>query len=288
MGLNKTVGILSDVTKDTDKNTYSLNVTVNKDESTGKKLDAFTKVTKDYSALKYQKVKVLYKEKDNVFGVYSMTDDNTVVSNVMDNVKMDSNKLKINGTKYSIASDSTVYVDGDKMYTTDTVSYTHLQNARKWADSTCRAYDSVFYHYIAEIYNDIEYASLTEETAEQIWSSKIDIFEGSDAQDQRARSIFVSFVEQACRAGLSSMRFRDLAPFVIPTDLNQLTVEQLLAVRKAAELCKWRPKSLTIEAEIKIYNELIKRASTQGECITCLLYTSTTLPLGAINGIIYL
>ena len=55
-----------------------------------------------------------------------------------------------------------------------------------------QAYDSVFYHYIAEIYNDIEYASLTEETAEQIWSSKIDIFEGSDAQDQRARSIFVS------------------------------------------------------------------------------------------------
>ena len=85
-------------------------------ESTGKKLDAFTKVTKDYSALKYQKVKVLYKDKDNVFGVYSMTDDNTVVSNVMDNVKMDSNKLKINGTKYSIASGSIVYVDGAQVY----------------------------------------------------------------------------------------------------------------------------------------------------------------------------
>ena len=70
----------------------------------------------DYSALKYQKVKVLYKDKDNVFGVYSMTDDNTVVSNVMDNVKMDSNKLKINGTKYSIASGSIVYVDGAQVY----------------------------------------------------------------------------------------------------------------------------------------------------------------------------
>ncbi len=67
------------------------------------------------------------------------------------------------------------------------------------------------------------------------------------------------------------MRFRDLAPFVIPADLSQLTVEQLLAVREAAELCKWRPKSLTIEAEIKIYNELIKRASTQGECIALLV-----------------
>ena len=116
MGLNKTVGILNDVTKDTDKNTYSLNVTINTTESTGKKLDAFTKVTKDYSALKYQKVKVLYKDKDNVFGVYSMTDDNTVVSNVMDSVKMDSNKLKINGTKYSIASGSIVYVDGAQVY----------------------------------------------------------------------------------------------------------------------------------------------------------------------------
>ena len=125
MGLNKTVGILNDVTKDTDKNTYSLNVTVNQTESTGKKLDAFTKVTKDYSALKYQKVKVLYKDKDNVFGVYSMTDDNTVVSNVMDNVKMDSNKLKINGTKYSIASGSIVYVDGAQVYRKATGSGTN-------------------------------------------------------------------------------------------------------------------------------------------------------------------
>ena len=116
MGLNKTVGILNDVTKDTDKNTYSLTVDVNKSESNGKLLNSFTKVTKDYSALKYQKVKVLYKDKDNVFGVYSMTDDNTVVSNVMDSVKMDSNKLKINGTKYSIASGSIVYVDGAQVY----------------------------------------------------------------------------------------------------------------------------------------------------------------------------
>ena len=116
MGLNKTVGILNDVTKDTDKNTFSLTVNVNTTESNGKMLGTFTKVTKDYSALKYQKVKVLYKDKDNVFGVYSMTDDNTVVSNVMDNVKMDSNKLKINGTKYSIASGSIVYVDGAQVY----------------------------------------------------------------------------------------------------------------------------------------------------------------------------
>ena len=134
MGLNKTVGILNDVTKDTDKNTYSLNVTINMTESTGKKLDAFTKVTKDYSALKYQKVKVLYKDKDNVFGVYSMTDDNTVVSNVMDNVKMDSNKLKINGTKYSIASGSIVYVDGAQVYRKATGTGTGTNSALVAAD----------------------------------------------------------------------------------------------------------------------------------------------------------
>ena len=81
----------------------------------------------------------------------------------------------------------------------------------------------------------------------------------------------MSFVEQACRAGLSLMRFRDTVPFVIPEDLSQLTTEQLLEVRRAADRCQWRPKSLTIEAEIKIYNELIKRASTQGECIALLV-----------------
>ena len=53
--------------------------------------------------MKYQKVKVLYKDKDKVFGVYAMTDDNTVVSAVMDQVKMDSaDKIKIDGTKYTV------------------------------------------------------------------------------------------------------------------------------------------------------------------------------------------
>ena len=114
MSLSKTVGILEDVTKDTDKDTYTLSVDKNAGESTGKGLSTFTKVAKDYSALKYQKVKVLYKDKDNVFGVYSMTDDNTVATSVMDKVKIDNGKLKIDGTKYTLAdADKTaVYVDG--------------------------------------------------------------------------------------------------------------------------------------------------------------------------------
>ena len=114
MGLSKTVGILEDVSKDTDKDTYTLSVDKNADESTGKGLSTFTKVAKDYSALKYQKVKVLYKDKDKVFGVYSMTDDNTVATAVMDDVKMDGGKLKIDGTKYTLAdaAKTAVYVDG--------------------------------------------------------------------------------------------------------------------------------------------------------------------------------
>ena len=117
MGLSKTVGILEEVTKDNDKDIYSLYVNTDKyeDECSGKKLlNNFTKVSKDYSALKYQKVKVLYKDKDKVFGVYAMTDDNTVVSAVMDQVKMDSaDKIKIDGTKYTVdTNNSTVYVNG--------------------------------------------------------------------------------------------------------------------------------------------------------------------------------
>ena len=117
MGLSKTVGILEEVTKDNDKDAYSLYVNTDKyeDECSGKKLlNNFTKVSKDYSALKYQKVKVLYKDKDKVFGVYAMTDDNTVVSAVMDQVKMDSaDKIKIDGTKYTVdTNNSTVYVNG--------------------------------------------------------------------------------------------------------------------------------------------------------------------------------
>ena len=46
-----------------------------------------------------------------------MTDDNTVVSTVMDKVKMDGTKVKVAGTKYTIASSSTVYVNGVDTHT---------------------------------------------------------------------------------------------------------------------------------------------------------------------------
>lgn len=119
--LSKTVGILSSVSKETEKDTYNLSVTdIDNDASSGKKLKDFTKVTEDYSSLLYQKVKVLYKDKDSVFGVYSLSSDNVVVSNLMKNVKMDGDKIKIDGVKYTLGSDTEVYVDGVKVTTGDT------------------------------------------------------------------------------------------------------------------------------------------------------------------------
>ena len=144
MGLSKTVGILSDVTKDTDKDTYTLSVDKNADESTGKGLSTFTKVAKDYSALKYQKVKVLYKDKDKVFGVYSMTDDNTVATAVMDDVKMDGGKLKIDGTKYTLAdaAKTAVYVDGVYQVNKDINTYVtaNAEGQERWSRFLCSGY----------------------------------------------------------------------------------------------------------------------------------------------------
>ena len=117
MGLKKTVGTLEKVAKTSGKDTYELTIAnVNTTDSTDGKnaVKAFTKVAKDYSALKYNTVKVLYKAKDDVYGVFA-TDDNTVQTGVLADLKMDStNKVKLDGTKYDLAdaAKTTVYVDG--------------------------------------------------------------------------------------------------------------------------------------------------------------------------------
>ena len=120
MGLKKTVGILSSVTKQDNKDTYDLTIdanSVNEDESSDKYLTSFTKVAKDYSSLKYNTVKVLYKAKDNVYGVFA-TDDNTVQSGLLSDMKYESDrKVKLNGTKYDLAKDTSVYVDGELVQT---------------------------------------------------------------------------------------------------------------------------------------------------------------------------
>lgn len=118
MGLKKTVGTLASVTKEDNKSTYSLEITgVDADSSSDKALTSFTGVAKDYSAMKYQQVKVLYKAKDNVYGVYA-TKDNESNTGVLAKLKMDSDKVKLDGTKYTLAAadKQAVYVDGVQQY----------------------------------------------------------------------------------------------------------------------------------------------------------------------------
>ena len=118
MGLKKTVGTLSSFSKTSGKDTYEISLTdINENDSSTKYETSFTKVEKDYASLKYKTVKVLYKAKDDVYGVFA-TDDNTSTTGVLADLKMDSDKkVKLDGTKYDLASTTTVYVDGVKVTT---------------------------------------------------------------------------------------------------------------------------------------------------------------------------
>ena len=76
-----------------DKGEYSLNGTL------------FTKITEDYSDLMGQNVKVLYKDTDDVYGVYADADSKVVAAATvgeMEAVTSDSSKIKVNGTEYKI------------------------------------------------------------------------------------------------------------------------------------------------------------------------------------------
>ncbi len=123
-------GTLSDVTQDNGKDTYSITVDnpMYKGKAyadyTGKDGDTpyvtYTDVTNDYSALKYQNVRVLVKPSKNgkdavVYGVYA-TSKNTTQTGLLADLKMDGTKAKLNGTKYSLAKTQSVYVNGDIQY----------------------------------------------------------------------------------------------------------------------------------------------------------------------------
>lgn len=123
MGLHSVEGILTSFAKEDGKDTYGATVeSITKQDGskkvtlTGAKED-FTKIAKDYVALKNNKVKVLYKDTDEVYGVFSLTDSNRVLSGVRDDFEIDSDKVKFNDTKYSIASTNSVKVDGTTVTT---------------------------------------------------------------------------------------------------------------------------------------------------------------------------
>ena len=125
MGLKTTVGTLDTVSKESGKDTYKLTIgeTDNTgDDSTKPLVKSFTKVKKDYNDLLDQEVKVLYKAKDDVYGVFA-TEDSDVLTGILGDFEKSDAKLKFNGSKYSVGKtgdDDTnlVKVDGSK--TSDT------------------------------------------------------------------------------------------------------------------------------------------------------------------------
>ena len=119
-------GTLTEVKQDNGKSTYSITVSNakhdGKDYATGNvdKVAKYTDVAKDYSSLKYQSVRVLVKPEKNgqdavVYGVYA-TNKNTTQSGLLADLKMDGKKAKLDGTKYDLADNSIVYVDGKQQY----------------------------------------------------------------------------------------------------------------------------------------------------------------------------
>ena len=127
-------GTLTKVQQDKGKSTYSITVTDPKQD--GKNYNdstdpvSYTEVTKDYSDLLYQNVRVLVKPDSNgkdavVYGVYA-TNKNTTQTGILKNLKMDGNKAKLDGSKYDLASDAkqTVYVNGAVLYKTTNGDFT--------------------------------------------------------------------------------------------------------------------------------------------------------------------
>ena len=113
MGLeSKDTGVLAAVSKEDGKDTFRLNVIG---------LPSLSKVSKDYSNLLGQEVKVLYKETDKVYGVYA-TDKNLTVTTLVDDIDdadKTNGKFKVDGTEYKTnATNNATAEDTILVYTT--------------------------------------------------------------------------------------------------------------------------------------------------------------------------
>ena len=93
--------VLTDVEKDS-KGTYTLYM--NGITTKGQ----YTKVEGDYSNLIGQKVEVLHKDSENVYGVYASTDSSLIVESTAGKVgTLSNNEVKIDGTTYKVDSNVT-------------------------------------------------------------------------------------------------------------------------------------------------------------------------------------
>ena len=134
MGLHSVEGILTYFQKEDGKDTYNATVeNITKKDGTalsGKNVideQNFSKIAKDFYSLKNQKVKVLYKETDKVYGIFALTDSNTVLTGVVGDFGEDGGKLKYDGKKYSLATKSAVYVNDEDAKAKDVATWADAQ-----------------------------------------------------------------------------------------------------------------------------------------------------------------
>ena len=132
MGLHSVEGILTSFAKEDGKDTYGATVTsiTKQDGSKNVKLnpaeESFTKISKDYGSLKNNKVKILYKDTDEVYGVFALTDSNKVVNGLLGDFGDDGDKLKLDGTKYTVGTATTAASIGSDAAKQATADKTNL------------------------------------------------------------------------------------------------------------------------------------------------------------------
>ena len=133
MGLMDTDDSILLSVKEDSKGTFTVKALANDDVVT------FTKVAKDYTDLLGQKVDVLAKASDKVYGIYATSDNELAVkSTVGDLDKLKTDTLKIDGTEYDIAA-------GAKIFTTS-VATSRANNVDSIAAGTAystTAFDSM-------------------------------------------------------------------------------------------------------------------------------------------------
>ena len=124
MGLMDTDDSILLSVKEDNKGTYTVKALANDDVVT------FTKVEKDYTDLLGQKVDVLAKASDKVYGIYATSDNELAVkSTVGDLDKLKTDTLKIDGTEYDIDTNA-------KIFTTSVATTTNANKADVIATGT--------------------------------------------------------------------------------------------------------------------------------------------------------
>ena len=114
MGLNTAEGVMSSFQKEDGKSTYTMDLkNISKkngvEATTKNPFDdlTFTKIAKDFTSLKNQKVKVLYKGTDEVYGVFALAEDNTTIAAVLGQFDKDTaTRIKYNDNKYNVKNDA--------------------------------------------------------------------------------------------------------------------------------------------------------------------------------------